>query len=80
MQVIQNRFHPNICLEMGKIQRDLEVTLNKIFDKAGSNIHLKEKTEYIHQLEATKQGIERIKDKYCSDFSVIMSSQEGREN
>ncbi len=65
MPVIQKGFNPNICAEISQIQEDLEIICHKIFDKAGSNIKLEEKTEYIHELEETKQAIERFKYKFC---------------
>lgn len=54
----------NICKNITQIQKDLEVTLNHIFEQAGSNIQVEKQAEYTQAIENTKKVIEKFKNKY----------------
>ena len=54
----------NICEKMTKIQEDLDILLNKVFEEAGSNIQAEKQAEYSQAIENTKQVVERFKTKY----------------
>ncbi len=76
MNTAKKVVNQNICEKMTQIQEDLEVTLNKIFEQAGSNIQSKKQAEYTKAIEGTKQVFERFKGKY----GCALSSAENDNN
>ena len=74
MNSIKKGFSYTICQRMTQIQDELEATLNKIFEQAGSNIKSEQQEEYLTAIEETKQVFNHFKIKHGCAFSLTSHS------
>ena len=80
MNRIGKGFSHNICQKMTQIQDELEATLNKIFEKAGSNIESEQQEKYLTAIEETKQVFNHFKIQHGCAFSLTKNTNVNRQD